>query len=180
MNIDEEIVKRFLENKFQKVVYEPDGNFPPDFLVDDLIAVEVRRLNQNYEYENGKAKGLEEEWIPLWQKFEKLLLNHGKPITGKSWYIGMDFTRPVEKWEKLAPKIKSILKTIEIDQPREVRLYCVTENFTIDAIPSSKIYDTTFRMGASSDGDSGGFVLHELEKNLLLIIAEKTEKIKKQ
>lgn len=179
MNNDEAIVKRFLENQFLKVVHEPDGKIPPDFLVDDAIAVEVRRLNQNYHYENGQTKGLEEDWIPLWQKFEKLIFNYGAPTNGKSWYIGMDFTRPIEKREKLAPKIKKILKNIEVDQPREIKPYYVTENFTIDAIPTSKKYDTMFRMGASSDGDSGGFVLSELEKNLILIINEKTGKIKK-
>ncbi len=30
-----------------RVVYQPDGNVPPDFLVDGRIAVEVRRLNEN-------------------------------------------------------------------------------------------------------------------------------------
>ena len=46
------------------VVYEPDGNVPPDFAIDGSIAVEVRRLNQNYEEPDG-AEGLEELRIPL-------------------------------------------------------------------------------------------------------------------
>lgn len=58
MNNDEAIVKRFLENQFLKVTHEPDRNIPPDFLVNDEIAIEVRRLNQNYTRINGKSKVL--------------------------------------------------------------------------------------------------------------------------
>ena len=36
-------MKHLLFCGFSTVVYEPDGNVPPDFLVDGSIAVEVRR-----------------------------------------------------------------------------------------------------------------------------------------
>lgn len=179
MNEDEAIVKQFLEHHYQKVVHEPDGKIPPDFLVDDTIAVEVRRLNQNFTHINGITKGLEEEWIPLWQKFEKLLLNYGPPKNDKCWFIGMHFERPIEKWEKLAPKITDALNVIEKVEPSVITRYYISDTFEIDAIPASALYDTMFRMGASSDGDSGGFVLSEIEKNLQLIITEKTKKIEK-
>jgi hypothetical protein len=52
------------------VIYEPDGNMPPDFCVGGRIAVEVRRLNQNYEFSDGTKQGLEERAIPLWKKFK--------------------------------------------------------------------------------------------------------------
>jgi len=45
-------------------VYEPDGNTPPDFLVNGTIAVEVRRLNQNEIIESGH-RGLEVTTFPL-------------------------------------------------------------------------------------------------------------------
>ncbi|MDO9271654.1 MAG: hypothetical protein Q7T94_01375 [Rugosibacter sp.] len=48
-----------------EVVFEPDGNIPPDFSVDARIGVEVRRLNQNYEKSDGSIEGLEELAIPL-------------------------------------------------------------------------------------------------------------------
>ena len=37
----------FISVGFNKILYEPDGNIPPDFLLNDSIAVEVRRLNQH-------------------------------------------------------------------------------------------------------------------------------------
>ena len=55
---DERIVESYLISlQIGKVVYEPDGKVPPDFLVDGRIAVEVRRLNQHYAVE-GVSEGL--------------------------------------------------------------------------------------------------------------------------
>jgi len=48
MDSSERIVYQYLSYQgFSDVAYEPDGNVPPDFLLNGRIAVEVRRLNQN-------------------------------------------------------------------------------------------------------------------------------------
>ena len=71
MDASERIAYEFLKySGYKDIVYEPDGNVPPDFLVNTRIAIEVRRLNQNY-CKNGNFKGLEETAIPLWKKIEK-------------------------------------------------------------------------------------------------------------
>jgi hypothetical protein len=68
--------ERVVQSDFQRVklaetiVYEPDGNMPPDFLLSGSIAIEVRRLNENYKTEQGKAIGLEQDMIRLWNKLE--------------------------------------------------------------------------------------------------------------
>jgi hypothetical protein len=49
MNSKEKIAQNYLVSLgFKDIVFEPDGNIPPDFAVEGKIAVEVRRLNQNY------------------------------------------------------------------------------------------------------------------------------------
>jgi hypothetical protein len=49
MKSEERIAENYLTSLgFENVVFEPDGNIPPDFFVDDRIAVEVRRLNQHF------------------------------------------------------------------------------------------------------------------------------------
>ena len=59
MRRSEEAVDRFLRGlEVGDVRFEPDGNVPPDFLVDERIAVEARRLNQNELLGNG-YRGLE-------------------------------------------------------------------------------------------------------------------------
>jgi hypothetical protein len=41
MNDSEKLVFEYLKSRgFDKVVYEPDGKVPPDFLIDGRIAVE--------------------------------------------------------------------------------------------------------------------------------------------
>ena len=65
MDDSEKLVEEFLIDRgFSNVIYEPDGKVPPDFLVNGRIAVEVRRLNQNEEMDEG-YRGLEEVAIPL-------------------------------------------------------------------------------------------------------------------
>ena len=67
MDATEKLVAKHLKHRgYANVVYEPDGNIPPDFLVDGTIAIEVRRLNQNH-FDGPDAKGLEEVAIPLWK-----------------------------------------------------------------------------------------------------------------
>src|SRR5207249_2318292 len=63
---------------YTDVRYEPDGNVPPDFLVNGRIAVEARVLNQHH-VSNGRAQGLAIAEIPLRQRVENLLKSYGPP-----------------------------------------------------------------------------------------------------
>lgn len=47
MNGDEKIAENYLISEgYINIIYEPNGNCPPDFVVNKEIAIEVRRLNQ--------------------------------------------------------------------------------------------------------------------------------------
>ena len=61
-----------VDRGFADLIYEPDGNVPPDFLIDGYIAVEARRLNQNEE-STGGYRGLEEVWQPLDKLVQKVV-----------------------------------------------------------------------------------------------------------
>jgi hypothetical protein len=54
MDSAESEAKKYLKKIFTDIVYEPDGNIPPDFLCDGYLAVEVRRLTFLEEIGNGK------------------------------------------------------------------------------------------------------------------------------
>jgi hypothetical protein len=83
----EKLVADFLAYRgLTDIAYEPDGKATPDFLVDRRIAVEVRRLNQNYD--TGKStEGLEEVAIPLWHGLKKLASSLGPSRAGESWFL---------------------------------------------------------------------------------------------
>ena len=63
---------------YTDIVFEPDGNIPPDFLVNKRIAIEVRMLNQSYD-ESGRVRGLDETTIPLWKTLEEVAAQIGPP-----------------------------------------------------------------------------------------------------
>jgi hypothetical protein len=110
MDSSERLVAEFLAHSgYTDVVYEPDGNVPPDFLIDGRIAVEVRRLNQNHET-GGRTHGLEEVAIPLWQRVRKLALSLGPPTRNASWFVFFDFTRPVQPWKNFESKLREALE----------------------------------------------------------------------
>lgn len=160
------------------VIYEPDGNVPPDFCIGGRIAVEVRRLNQNYEFPDGSRQGLEQLAIPLWKRFKSYLPSLGPSLSGECWYVGLDFRRPLEEWKTLRPLVESKLRSFMALPVRAQTSVQVTPNLGLDLIRSGKDHGSFFLLGASSDDDSGGWVMSEVERNLRFCIAEKERKIK--
>lgn len=111
MDKSEELAERYLTSlDLGEVVYEPDGNVPPDFAIAGTIAVEVRRLNQNHELEIGRTQGLEEVDIPLRRKMQKYLWSFAPSREGESWYVGYNFKRPLEPWKVLQPLLDRALR----------------------------------------------------------------------
>lgn len=106
MKPEECLAKIYLESlDLGPVIYEPKGNRPPDFSVDNSIAVEVRRLNQNEITETG-YRGLEETRIPLWARVGSLLASFGPPKSGVSWFVSYDFRRPLPEWKTLSSLLR--------------------------------------------------------------------------
>jgi hypothetical protein len=178
MDDSEKLAERYLRHLgVGAVVFEPDGNVTPDFSLDGRIGVEVRRLNQNYLGPGGSNEGLEELAIPLWQRLKRLLRSAGASVDGESWFVSMDFRRPLGPWKPLEAKIKSELTAFMQSEDRSQKSIKVLPNFELEFFRASKDHGTFFLLGASSDSDSGGWVMGEVERNLRLCIAEKERKI---
>src|ERR1051326_189746 len=96
-----------------RIIHEPDGNIPPDLLVEKRIAVEVRRLNQHWQSDSGDLEPTTKLSAPLLKRLEKLLADFGAPTDGRSWYVIHRFQRPqlTKKWEPiLRQKLAAILE----------------------------------------------------------------------
>lgn len=170
-------VRKHLEFRgYTNIVYEPDGNIPPDFLVKGDIAVEVRRLNQNY-FDGPRPQGLEEVAISLWKKVEKLAHGMGPPIDGESWYLFIRFSRPVEDWKTLGQKVTTALQAFQASKNRKRGVIASGIGFELEVFRAGGPKATMFRMGGSSDEESGGWLLSELETNIRHCASEKTRKI---
>ena len=178
MDESEQVAKNYLcKIGFKKVVYEPDGNIPPDFLADDRVAVEVRRLNQNEMIESG-SRGLEESAIPLRMKVDRLLSSFGPPTSETSWFVHYRFRRPLLSWDHLELRLRHALQTFMHDQCADKSTsISIAKGFELQLIRASSHHDNFFVLGGYIDSNNSGFVGDLLLKNLRICIEEKTRKI---
>ncbi|HEX3810487.1 MAG TPA: hypothetical protein VHW02_12415 [Rhizomicrobium sp.] len=177
MDASETLVKAYLNSlDFAVVQYEPDGNVPPDFLCDAHIAVEVRRLNQNYDDGNG-PRGLEEVDISLWQNVRELILSMGVPTEGKTWGVFYRFSRPLPKWKRLKSAIENELRKFMNSGNQQPCSVTVQNNFHMKVYRYPIAKPTFFVPLGNSDEQRGGWLIEEIEKNLRYCIEEKEKKI---
>lgn len=173
----ESLAKAYLEHVgLFPVIYEPDGNVPPDFLVAGSIAVEVRLLNQ-HEATGDSPRGLEYDAMPLLSGVRRLLAGLGPAGTEPSWFVMYKFSRPVPLWRELAPLVQRALEHFQSNDPVSGAKVWVSPTFSLEFVRASSPLDSRFELGGYADHDSGGWLLSELKRNIELCAAEKSRKI---
>lgn len=177
VDASEAIVDEYLRAQgFADVVHEPDGNVPPDFLVDGHIAVEVRRLNQHEQTADG-YRGLEHVQARVIDVLRGAFDSVGPATSGPSWFVVCEYTRPLPKWSELTRALVTVLRDF-VDPPGATSPWIrVVPGLQIQLWRSSKLYPTRFVAGAFSDHDSGGLVLFEMQRNLQICMEEKEQKV---
>jgi len=179
MNDSEKFVLEYLTGRgFGSVVYEPDGNVPPDFLIDGRIAVEVRRLNENEKTATGH-RGLEEVSTPLTALIQKALLAIGPPRYGISWFVSYSYRRPLPPWRQLDKVLRKVLREIRDQPDLGTRRVYVADKLRLSFTPAAELHPNLLVLGSWSDHDSGGFVISDIAHNLRICMAEKSLKISK-
>jgi hypothetical protein len=167
--------EHLLSRGFADLIFEPDGNIPPDFLVAGRIAVEVSRLSQRVE-SGGGVESLEELAIPLIDRIQALAATFGPPVD-ESWLLTLEFERPLPRWRHLSERVKAFLLEVRAlgrGQGLEAQIH---PNLRIEATPKSPIQDEMFHLALIHDNDAGGWVLDELANSLRHVLEEKTSKI---
>lgn len=181
MDSTEQLAQDFLKSfGYSKVVYEPDGNVPPDFLLDSRVAVEVRRLNQLTFDANGNVVGLEQADIPLWKRITNFVNNFvAVPRPSTTYGIFYIFSRPIPDWKTLQAELSQALSAFLNGSrvtPYKTSLPCGV---------GLRIFDwkmdkgTVFRLAGSSDEQSGGYIVGNLQFALQYAVAEKDGKVSK-
>jgi hypothetical protein len=177
MDFAEGVAEQFLRHAgFTDVVFEPDGNVTPDFLVDGTIAVEVRRLNQHEERE-GKPRGLEETDRPLLDRVQKLLASFGPPNRRASWFVQYSYHRPIEQWTTLRPRLAAWLGAFRDGLQDRGAEESFGSGFEMSLLRASDVHEHLYLLGGYSDHDAGGWVLDEMERNVRICIEEKSRKV---
>jgi hypothetical protein len=159
---------------YKKIEFEPDGNVPPDILVDNMIAIEVRRLNQNQVIGDG-FQGLEQDEYTIYGLLRKIMDDVSDENFDRSAFVGFFFNRPLPDKKEVKKKVTDILVNHKTHMS-EHKEYKVSDNFKLKIFPSSNKLQKQYQYGISSDGDTGGFVVGLIHKNLQLIIKEKEDK----
>lgn len=178
MDPTEQLVERYLLHRgHRKVSFEPDGNVPPDFLVDDNIAVEVRRLNQTY-VENGVPRGLEKANISTWQGVKRLLGKFDRPASEASWYIRIRLSRPVEQWKRLQPRLEKGLREFAASSSKQPGPVACGQGVELEVIGlAGTAQANLFLLGSLDDRQACGWLFEELENNIQRCVDEKAKKI---
>jgi hypothetical protein len=179
LKVEEQITEQFLHQRGHLSVYEPCGRDTPlDFLVDGRIAVEVRRLNQNFVSADGQREGLEQQWFSIiWTRIPEFLASFHAPISDESWFLSIRFRRPVENWHSLRTTLHQKLTDFINQQARSACEITLSPNFRISLDPAGHGFPTFFVLASIVDMDKGGWVVAEMLKNINLCISEKTRKI---
>lgn len=160
------------------IVYEPNGNIPPDFLIENRIAVEVRLLNKHFITADGKYIPLTTLSNSLCRELENICDALGPPKDERSWYIVPNFQRPsLTPWRKSKRKIISELQSVRATAEQANKVIEVDENLKLELLRAGRRYSTCFVLGGLADQDSGGFVLHDKQKNLEICIEDKAHKV---
>lgn len=175
MDRSEALARVYLESLgIGPVAYEPDGGIPPDFVIGD-VAIEVRRLNQNYEGEGG-YQGLESVEAGLLRYVERLLPTYGAPKGGQGWWVFMTYWRPLDgkAVKRELPKALAAFHAAPNPAGLDAKL---TRTFELEIRPAGVPVANHFMLGGYSDFDQGGFVVGEIIRNLNICIGEKAAKI---
>jgi hypothetical protein len=164
--------EHLLARGFTEVTFEPDGQCPPDFLVDRTVAVEVRRLNKHH---LTTGQPLEREWWPLIDRIQALLESFG-PATHTTWWVSYRFKRPVMKWAPLRHRVETALRDALTSTCDEIQTN-IDWNFELVLYRSAKPLEHAFQLASICDLDAGGFVVGDVAHNLQLCSDEKARKV---
>lgn len=178
MNVDEEIAEKYLRKYYEDVIFEPDGNIPPDFLIENSIAVEVRRLNQQHYLEDGEVKGLEEMAIPLRARIEKVLSSYAVEADSTSFWIGIRYERVKGKLDVSEKMIKKAIDAFQKQKGIIPFEYRIGDNVLLRFIARGSKSNQKYQLGIQSDLDAGGWVVNVCSDAIKHCIKEKEMKIK--
>lgn len=178
MNKEERIANDYLLTISSDVVYEPDGNIPPDFRLNKIVAVEVRRLNQNI-FKGKKPKGLEQEQIKIYRILSKVFREFNYSIPTDNYWIHLDFKRPIGKVSNIERAARSELLSFIKSKPPTPFKIILSRNVFITVFKANRKSPKVFDIGIGSDKDSGGWVAPIYIENINYCITEKTKKIQK-
>ena len=174
MNADEKRAERFLREQGHRIiVFEPDGNVPPDFLVNHQIAIEVTRLEQQH---NGV--GIEVDSRPIEDAVSAVLSEFDMQFVGRSYFIWLRIRRPVPSVRAVKETLRKVL-TDFLANPTPVPTELISlGRCGVKIFPAQTVSNKVFLPGGGIDLDDGGFLIPEMVENISRCSDEKAGKVR--
>lgn len=176
MKREEKIALDYLRTDSDDVIYEPDGNTPPDFLLNHITAIEVRRLSKNIFYGNS-VKSIEQDGIRLRHALARVLREFDTKTATDNYWIYLKYSRPIGRLSEVISKAKLGLTNFVEKKPQTAHEIKLSHNVSFSIIKANRKSSQVFRIGMESDLDNGGFVASMYMENINHCIKEKTKKI---
>ncbi|MBS0586684.1 MAG: hypothetical protein JSS37_01725 [Proteobacteria bacterium] len=178
MKPEEAIAENFLKKNCHDVIYEPDGNVSPDFLIENSIAVEVRRLNEQYYDKDGNTNGLEETAIPLKNRIKKVFSNYNAETN--NFWVALHYERVDGKLDVSEKMIREAIDAFQKQNEITPFKYKLSSNVSLKFVAGSSKLSHKYKIGIESDEDSGGWVVGLYTEVIKHCIKEKEKKINKK
>ncbi len=179
MDAAEAIVYSFLiAQNFKSVVHEPDGNVPPDFVVDGRVAIEVSRLNIHHVEQGRRTYSHQEKFYPTLQGIKSILPQFGLNINGESWYVDFALRHPLKSWKVLKSAILKVLDNFQKSVTRTEMSIRVLDNIEIGFFRCGDLKTDFYVSAGGAPDEMGCVVIAEIHRNVEIIVTEKAEKIK--
>jgi len=178
VKIEEEIVQEYLHKISTDVVHEPDGKIPPDFKLNQIIAIEVRRLNKNL-FAGQFSKGLEEDQHSLVDGLSEIIKEFDSPIPADNYGIELRISRPTPKINKLKSAARKELRSFLENKPNMPFEIKLSANVSIILSKDNRKSLKVFHIAVISDQGHCGWTAPDYVENINFCILEKTTRIQK-
>jgi hypothetical protein len=178
MKYEETMAEKYLNSLgLGQAVFEPDGNVPPDFVLDGSIAVEVRRLNKQVEVA-GETEGIEQAAIPLKKVVDKTLKKFDSLYSGNSYFVLYTYGRPLAPMALLSKKLELALDAFVQGPMSTPTKLDIDPSFRIQIVSAANpISGRFFVLASDRDLQRGGWIVEDMMNNIRHCSDEKAAKV---
>lgn len=173
MKLSEGLARDYLVARgYRDIAYEPDGNSPPDFVIERQIAVEVTQLDQ---LERSSSRSAYETGRPLIDRVCKVLRGIEGPEEGTRW-LTLRYRRPLPPAEQVRRGTEAFAKQVVGGEAPIGAVHPIGENLELEYRLFTEGSGDPIRVGTVIDEDLGGFLAGELRRSLDSAIRKKSAK----
>lgn len=179
MNREEKLAQSYLATLSpESLIFEPDGNVPPDFLLNNSVAIEVTRLNEHIEVQ-GTLKRLDDESPSIISFIKQVLEKYESTINDACFFVNVYIKRPFGNKKKVKKKLIDLLNTFCIsDDVSNYKKFEITDGLSLRFRKGTfKECSPAFRLGEIIEHERGGWVFEEISRNTVHCINNKSLKI---